>query len=170
MRLPNKPTIYEEFKKAAVKVDRVKRQIRDLMAKCRRKTISSTVMKPALPLLKRLVPPQQVVHPFVPPAQDRRDATGVTYGGLGQLMDVMMNQVHRTRACYKCGQVGHYIQECPRGYKAIHAIIAVFVPEDREALLEELGQVKESSFSDVDVQAVPTELEELVDSKGFPED
>ncbi|KAL5528002.1 hypothetical protein ACEPAF_7137 [Sanghuangporus sanghuang] len=43
MRLPNEPTSYEEFKKAAVKVDRVERQIRDLMAERRRNSsISKT--------------------------------------------------------------------------------------------------------------------------------
>ncbi|KAL5526815.1 hypothetical protein ACEPAF_8541 [Sanghuangporus sanghuang] len=120
MCLPNEPTTYEEFKKAAVKVDRVKHQIRDLMAERRRKTVSSTVMKPAPLPLRRPVPPQQATRPFIPPTQDRCDATGVTYGGLA----------------------------------------------DRKALFEELGQVKESSFEevdDIDVRAVPTELEELVD-------
>ncbi|KAL5521846.1 hypothetical protein ACEPAF_1690 [Sanghuangporus sanghuang] len=116
---------YEEFKKAAVKVDRVECQIRDLMAKRRRKMISLTVVKLAPPPLKCLALPQQVTHPFVPPAQDRHDATGVTYGGLA------------------------------------------FIPEDREALLEELGQAKESSFSDIDMRAVPTELEELVEGEGL---
>ncbi|KAL5525265.1 hypothetical protein ACEPAF_9135 [Sanghuangporus sanghuang] len=85
-------------------------------------------------------------------------------------MEVTMNQARRTRACYKCGQVGHYIRDCPRGREAIRAIIAAFVPADRKALFEELGQAKESSFEeddDVDVRAVPAELEELIEGEGL---
>ncbi|KAL5536583.1 hypothetical protein ACEPAF_405 [Sanghuangporus sanghuang] len=46
----------------------------------------------------------------------------------------------------------------------IRAIIAAFIPEDREALLKELSQVKKSSFNDVNVRVVPAELKELVDT------
>ncbi|KAL5529849.1 hypothetical protein ACEPAF_6106 [Sanghuangporus sanghuang] len=108
-------------------------------------------MKPApAPPMRCPMPPQQAAHSFIPPAQDRHDATRVTYGGLG-----------------------HYIQECTQGWEAIRAIIMAFIPADRKVLFEELGQAKESSFEEVDevdVQAVPAELEELVEGEGFPED
>ncbi|KAL5485546.1 hypothetical protein ACEPAI_8189 [Sanghuangporus weigelae] len=111
---------------------------------------------------------QQFVHPYVPNPQpfhqaDCRDATKVTYGGMGQPMDVTMNQACARHAYYKCGQTGHFIRDCPRGREAIRSIIAAFKPEDRLALLEELGNTKESDFDNVDVRAVLAELEEIVD-------
>ncbi|OCB83965.1 reverse transcriptase-RNase H-integrase [Sanghuangporus baumii] len=88
IRLPNEPTSYKEFKRAAVKVDRVKRQIRDLMAECRQKAINVTVMKPApAPPMRCPMLPQQAAHPFVPSAQDHCDATEVTYRGLDESED-----------------------------------------------------------------------------------
>ena len=65
------------------------------------------------------------------------------------------------------------IKDCPRGREAIRAILAAFEPEDRLALIEELGNMKESvpeSFEEVDVRAVPSELEEIVEGEGFPKD
>ncbi|KAL5483419.1 hypothetical protein ACEPAI_8650 [Sanghuangporus weigelae] len=50
------------------------------------------------------------------------------------------------------------------------SIIAAFEPEDRLALLEELGNAKESDFDNVDMRAVPAELEEMVDGEGFQDD
>jgi len=46
-------------------------------------------------------------------ASDRHDTTGVTYAGQGQPMDVGRAKGNRSRACYNCGETGHFSVNCP---------------------------------------------------------
>ncbi|KAL5521268.1 hypothetical protein ACEPAG_9191 [Sanghuangporus baumii] len=169
MRTDPAPTTYAQWRKRAVTVDNVERQIKYVHAQRRGQqhlaTLPARQQAFARPYAQA---PQQPARPMAPfPQVDRRDATGVTYRGLGQPMDIAMNQARARRACYKCGKVGHFIRDCPRGREAIRSIIAALKPEDRLAFLEELGNAKESDFDSVDVRAVPAELEEIVDDEGF---
>ncbi|THH06736.1 hypothetical protein EW145_g3879 [Phellinidium pouzarii] len=145
------PTTYNDWKAKAIQVDWVEQQIGHVM-KARN--------------------PQQV--PLNSAAQQTRDWQGVTPGthpGMGIPMDVSINNAHCNRACYKCGQVGHFIWDCLNGRQIIQSVIAALEPEDHLAFAEELGAMKESDFmveeAEVEVRMMPAELEEIVENADF---
>ncbi|KAF8834030.1 hypothetical protein BDN67DRAFT_985623 [Paxillus ammoniavirescens] len=74
---------------------------------------SSSSAQPPIP---RYTPArQQTAVPLTAPtvATDHKDATGVTYGGQGQPMDLSQSKTSKNDCCYNCCGTGHYSRDCP---------------------------------------------------------
>ncbi|THH03048.1 hypothetical protein EW145_g6570 [Phellinidium pouzarii] len=164
------PTTYDDWKVKAIQVDWVEQQIGHVMK----------ARNPQQVPLNRPWQPQQVPqHPQVPqpqPAatQQTHDWQGVapgTHPGMGIPMDVSINNARCNWACYKCGQVGHFIWDCPNGRQIIWSVIAALEPEDHLTFAKELVAMKESDFmveeAEVEVCAMLAELEEIVENADF---
>ncbi|KAI9070044.1 hypothetical protein FKP32DRAFT_1558554 [Trametes sanguinea] len=68
---------------------------------------------------------------------DRRDGTGVTFGGTGQPMDI--DAARRRGMCFTCGQRGHIQRDCPNRKIVVRNLVQQLSMEDRTELLKELG-------------------------------
>lgn len=88
------------------------------------------------------------------PVNDRRDATGTTFGGMGQKMDV--SKARAEGRCFKCGEQGHISRFCPaRGSTRVRSLLVGMSAEEKELLRKELW--KETADEQAGFQGAPAE-------------
>ena len=124
IRLPTEPTSYQAYKTAAIRIDANERTIRQLQ----QPTVPQTRPPPPRP------PPQQRL--FDPNRGDYRDRSGITFGGQGQPMDIVMNRMRRENRCFECGEHGHFVRNCPKKKSrvAARAIVAELSDDLKEKI------------------------------------
>lgn len=81
-----------------------------------------------------------------PYSSERRDPTGVTFGGRGQPMEV--DRARAEGRCFHCGNKGHIARQCPNRQASIRSQFIDLSDEDRVELLRALGTLKESEIQE----------------------
>ena len=147
------PSTYAGWKEAATRFDNHRRRLQEIL----RNRAGPPIRRPPPPIPSRPVPPTPA------PAAERRDSTGVTFGGAGQPMDVTLDRARRSRSCYLCGSNRHLMRECPQRQQRVRLVIRGMDVEERRAWADEFGTLKESDL-------IPAEEQELLESGGGVEE
>lgn len=125
------PITYEGWKTAALRFDNQRRRLQDVMRTRQQPMVRRPLhAPPRAPYAPPPVAPQFRPPPGPPPVTDKRDQTGVTFGGQGQPMEITMDRARRNNLCYLCNRPGHIARNCPSRTLKIREIIQKMDPEE----------------------------------------
>ena len=146
------PEGYEQWKKVVTQLDKLDRRWKE------RKGFHAS-FQPATRPTPRPPAPAPAQHPQT----DKRDSSGVTFGGRGQPMDVSMDRARREGLCYYCGAPDHIKRNCPKRKAQIRMVIRRMDLEERQDWLASLGSVKEDDI--LEEEEVVNQQEDFVASQ-----
>lgn len=132
------PTTYQNYKSKIVNIGRLQERRQEQKAQVHRPFWAHNTA-PA-PTVTTSPKAQTSAHAPPQPSHDRRDHTGVTYGGRGRPMEIdALKKEHR---CFGCGATGHFRRDCPSGGKekkiSARVILMELTEEEKNELLEGL--------------------------------
>ena len=143
------PSSYEDFKDKVIRVYAVEQRFKAINA---RNPVKSA---PPIPPRSAFRPPISVPNvipsvpaPSAPLTGDRKDGTGITFGGTGQPMQIDRDEARKRGLCFRCGQSGHRSYNCPTFQTQRQQIRAFLTHLDEEEL--------EDAFADADAAAAST--------------
>lgn len=141
IKMEKVPTKFEEWKTRAVALDNHLRAHRERLQQDQART-------------QKFIPTKKPPPPPPPrkdqSSSDKRDATGVTFGGMGQPMEgISINEARKRGACYRCGRQGHFAKDCPAAKQVIRKLMQDMRPEDRADVAREVALLKEDDFKGV---------------------
>lgn len=125
------PVTYEAWKTAAIRFDNQRQRLQEVMRSRQQPMVRRPPhVPPRAPYAPPPAAPQFRPPPGPPPATDRRDPTGITFGGQGQPMEITMDRARRNNLCYLCNRPGHIARNCPSRTIKIREIIQKMDPEE----------------------------------------
>jgi hypothetical protein len=132
------PSTYDQYKKKAIQLGRMRERFRQ----------SHRAVVASLPSASTPAKPVHQFHTHIhPPVTEKKTATGITYGGKGQPMDI--GETRQPLRCFNCGELGHMRKDCPkeRTKMNVRVLMASLDEEELEELRAEM-ELKDQDFAD----------------------
>ena len=120
------PETYEKWKEKLIRLDAMERRWNES------KKFETSTFQPH-PQLQSPAPSQPPPpRPATPAAQPAYtcDQTGTMFHGMGQPMELTMDEAHRRNVCQVCAQPGHIKRNCLLREQQVHAQLAIMSPSD----------------------------------------